>query len=47
MNERFDKRTRVGDMSDGEDDDESDISSGLEDDEGGRRVSLDIDTVPV
>ena len=49
MNERSDKRTRVGDMtSDREDDDESDISSGLEDDEqGGRRVSLDVGTVPV
>jgi hypothetical protein len=48
MNERSDKRTRVGDMmSDREDDDESDISLGLEDDEGGRGGSLDIGTVPV
>ena len=48
MNERSDKRTRVGDMtSDREDDDESDISSGLEDDEGGRGGSLDFRTVPV
>ena len=34
-------------MSDREDDDESDISSGLEDDEGGRGGSLDFRTVPV
>ena len=51
MNERSDKRTRVGDMtsvtSDREDDDESDISLGLEDDEGGRGGSLDVGTVPV